>query len=255
MRREKGRFLTRYDKVQKAEPTEVVSNLNGSLYVVIFNAREDRHSHDVRLVYHSLIDVGISNTNISVLEGDGMTKNRFVDKPATIRSLDSVIDSIRQKANSNDRLLVYVTNHGNYVNGQSCVEAHYGTIWEKYFEQMMQDLPVNFGLFYFAQCHAGGFAERMGYGRNIGMSIVNRTELSHGFYKEGNAFTRHLFPKILRERVTIEEAFNYATNKNTALWRRATLFLAPPYTETPQLRWQNADPSQLYLGSTSPSKK
>ena len=41
MRREKGRFWTRYDKVQQAEPTEAVSNLDGSLYAVLFNANEN----------------------------------------------------------------------------------------------------------------------------------------------------------------------------------------------------------------------
>jgi hypothetical protein len=58
MRREKGRIWTRYDKVQQAEPTEVVSNLDGSLYAVLFNSNEGRHSHDLRLVYHSLINAG-----------------------------------------------------------------------------------------------------------------------------------------------------------------------------------------------------
>ena len=139
MKREKGRFWTKYDKVQQAEPTEVVSNLDGSLYAILFNANEGAHSHDLRLVYHSLIDAGVSDADISVLEGDGRTKNRFVDKSATTRNLDSVVDSIRQKATPNDRLLVYVTNHGFLENGQCNVKSYDGTIWEKDFEQMMQE--------------------------------------------------------------------------------------------------------------------
>ena len=262
MKREKGRFWTRYDEVQQAEPTEEVSNLDGSLYAVLFNANEGPHSHDLRLVYHSLIDAGVSDVDISVLEGDGRTQNRFVDEPATTRNLDFVVDSIRQKATPNDRLLVYVTNHGGLVNGQCNVEAYDGTIWEKDFEQMMQDLPTNFGLFYFAQCHSGGFVERMGYGRNIGMSNALREEKSNGqskfgpFKLRGNHFTHYLFPRILKNGITIEQGFDRAVKRDTSKLR----ILTEPINfnmgvETPQLRYQNADPSQLYLGSTSPSKK
>ncbi len=259
MRKEKGRIWTRYDKVQQAKPTEVVSNLDGSLYAILFNANEGPHSHDLKLVYHSLIDAGVSDADISVLEGDGMTQNRFVNKSATARNLNSVVDSIRQKATPNDRLLVYVTNNGNLVNGQCNVKVYDGTIWEKDFEQMMQDLPANFGLFYFAQCYSGGFAERMGYGKNIGMSNASRQEVSWGNFDKNvaNIFTHHLFPRIL-EGDTIEEAFDYAVRKDTSLIRRKFLIDASAVTlstVTPQLRWQNADPSQLYLGSTSPSKK
>lgn len=267
MRVESDRGETKFDKVQQAEPTEIVSNLDGSLYVVLFNANEGRHSYDLRQVYHSLIDTGVSDADISVLEGDGRTQNRFVDKPATTRGLDSVVDSIRQKASPNDKLLVYVTNHGNLVNGQCNVKTYDGTIWEKDFEQMMQDLPTNFGLFYFAQCHSGGFAERMGYGRNIGMSNADRNGESNGNIQVGAYFTHFLFPNILVPGKNIETAFDEAVFEDTSRTRMNEFGRIEgkiyPYKEDeigsaleiPQLRWQNADPSQLYLGSTSPSKK
>lgn len=251
MRRENGRFWTKYDKVQQAEPTEVVSNLDGSLYAVLFNANEGRHSNDLRLVYHSLIDVGVSDQNISILEGEGRTQNRFVDKPATIRGLESAVDSIRQKANPNDRLLIHVTNEGYLVNGQCTFKAYDGTISEKDFEEMVQDLPVNFGLFYFAQCHSGGFAERMGYGRNIGMSNTDKEGFSYGQRDLGADFTHFLFPTILRA-IPIEESFDYAVKADTAFLKRQKRRWKDKKDkgETPQLRWQNADPSQLYLIST-----
>lgn len=247
MKREKGRFWTRYDKVQQAEPTGSVSNLDGSLYAVLFNANEGRHSRDLRLVYHSLIDAGVSDVDISVLEGDGITKNRFVNRSATILNLESTVDSIRQEVTANDRLLVYVTNHGNLVNGQCKLAAYDGTIWEKDFEKMMQDLPVNFGLFYFAQCSSGGFAERMGYGRNIGMSNAARGEISYGNDGIGAQFTHWLFPRILGEDVVIEKAFDKSIMRDTCWGIDPINFFLK---ETPQLRWQNADPSQLCLNPT-----
>ena len=114
MRRKKGRFWTKYDNVQQAEPNEVISNLDGSLYAILFNANEGPHSRDLRLVYGSLIDAGVSDSDIFVLEADGRTQNRFVDAPATIRSLESTVNSIRRKANPSDRLFVYITNHGDF---------------------------------------------------------------------------------------------------------------------------------------------
>ena len=125
------RFQIRCDKTRQAESTEIISNLDGSLYSILFNANEDRHSYDMRRVYSSLINAGVGDSHISALEGDGKTRNRFVNKSATIENLYSAIDSVRQKANSNDRLLVYVTNHGFLKNGQSVVSAHDGFIWER----------------------------------------------------------------------------------------------------------------------------
>ena len=134
---------------------------------------------------------------------------------------------------------------------------------------MTQYLPVNFGLFYFAQCFSGGFAERMGYGRNIGMSTADREKGSFGSFRRGvgNYFTQFLFPRVLDGGVTIETAFDEAVYENTSLKRmngygRKQGLIYPLKKdivgfgiETPQLRWQDADPSQLYLGSSSPSKK
>jgi len=258
----------RCDKIQQAEQTEIVQNLDGELYAVLFNANDGSHSNDIRRVYYSLMDAGASDSNILVLEGDGSTRNRFVDGPATIKSLDEAFDLIRQTAKPNDRLLSYVTNHGNIAYGQSYFNAHDGTIWEGDFEKITSNLPVNLGLFYFAQCNSGGFAERMGYGRNIGMSSASREENSHGGLainratKEeiksrsvGNYFSQFLFPEIMGKGKTIESAFDEAVFEDTSderlngigrkegfMYNDGSLGL-----ETPQLRWQNADPSKLCL--------
>ncbi|MEA3514440.1 MAG: C13 family peptidase [Nanoarchaeota archaeon] len=260
MRKEKGKFWTKYKKIQQAESTEKVQNLDGTLYAVLFNAKKGRHSYDIQLMYNSLIYAGVSDLDISVLEGDGRTKNRFVNKSATIKNLDSVVDSIRQRANLNDRLLIYVANKGYLVNKQCNVESYDGFIYEKDFEQIMQDLPVNFGFFYFAQCHSGGFAERMGYGRNIGMSNANREEKSYGHVDNVGAYFSHfLFSNILNPKKTIEQAFDEAVYETTSIERINNIGLKEGFMypcperikseglETPQLRWQNADPSRVYM--------
>lgn len=249
MRREKGGFWTKYDKVQQAEPTEVVSNQNGALYAVLFNADEGPYSDDLIITHNHLVKAGIPDSDIFCLEGDGRTNNRFVKMPATIKSLDSTIDSIRQKAKSNDKLLVFVTNHGGPYNGQSYFLTHGNVgLLEKDFEEMMQDIPVNFGLFYFSQCHSGGFAERMGCGKNIGLSSSTKEEETGSL--GGQLYTQSLFKRILKPGIDIETAFDQATSYRATLPYRLTGIYV-----NPQLRWQNADPSQLYLGSTSSSKK
>ena len=272
IRWEKTKFWTRHEKVQQAEPTEDVSNLDGRLHAVLFNAIKGRFSIELANVYDALIYAGASDSDISILQDDGKpaiirssgTQNRFVDGPATLGGLESAVDSIRQRANSNDRLFVYVTNEGNLVNFQSLVKSCNGSISEKQFEQIMQDLPVNFGLFYFTQCFGGGFAERMGYGRNIGMSIASRNETSRasGDSSVGNYFTYRLLDFIAKPGVTIGSAFDSTVN-NTYCETCRKIFeidngdpfwMLPPMTplqEVPQLRWQNADPSQLYLGQNA----
>lgn len=247
MRREKGRFWTRYDKVQQKESVGEVSNLDGSLYAILFNAVEGRHTAGIAHVYNSLIDRYTSRENIFIMQEWG---EKDIMR-ASAWHLKYVVDSIKERANKNDRLLVYLTNHGHIHNGHCFVRTTDGEMSEKEFEKIMQDLPVNFALFYFSQCHAGGFAERMGYGRNIGIANVAREENAVSNYFSGNSFTNSLFPRILEEGVSIENAFDSAVLQSTFL--SPNRILHGP--ETPQLRWQDADPSQLYLGSTSPSKK
>ena len=198
-----------YEKIQQAQPTEIIQNLDGTLYAILFNANECRHSYDMQETYYALLHAGISDSDIAVLEGDGKTQNRFVDAPATAKNLESEIDKIRKKADSNDRLLVYVTNHGKLINGQCNFDTYDGVVWENDFEKMAQDIPVNFGVFYFAQCHSGGFAERMGYGKNIGMSSTNREKTSQGRQNGiGAYFTYRLFDSIMVPDMTIENAFD-----------------------------------------------
>jgi hypothetical protein len=251
----KARFWTAYDKVQQEEKTDIINNLKGKLYAVLFNGNEGRHSYDVGLTYTSLINSGVDDKDIGVLEGDGKTKNRFVDRPATVKDLECMVDKVRQKSTTNDRLLVYVTNHGILENGQCGVQAHDGIMWEKDFEKIMQDIPVNFGVYYFSQCFSGGFAERMGYENNIGISSTNKKTPAYGTGKKtGSDFTNYLFPNILKSDHTIEEAFDKAVKCDTWLWYGA---LCPGCinSEIPQLRYQNAIPSELFLGSLFTKEK
>jgi hypothetical protein len=157
-----------------------------------------------------------------------------------------------------------MTNHGSLVNGRCNIKTYDGLIWEKEFEEIMRDLPVNFGLFYFAQCHAGGFAERMGYGRNIGMSNASRNEKSIGLWKRdiGVYFTYNLFPGILYK--SIETAFDRAVFLETGILKKLSTVKPTDYDYpilsrhsiiTPQLRWQNANPLKLNLGNTINYKK
>lgn len=240
----------RYEKVQQGAPTEPVTNLDGSLYVVLFNAHEGKFSHDIRWAYRVLADSGVPRKNICVLEGNDALDNSYVGGPATLGGLDSAFDSIRQNATKNDRLLVYVTNDGALINSQSVIASADGTITEGDFQRVAQDLPVNLGLFYFSQCHSGGFAERMGYGRNIGVSSVAKNEIKISFKGHVDNFTRSFLPAVTGAGSTIESAFQFASDK-TASPLRKLLVLSPAilFRETPQLRYQNADPSQLYLGS------
>lgn len=100
----------------------------------------------------------------------------------------------------------------------------------------------------------------MGYGRNIGMSNANRKEKSYGHMDNVGAYFSHfLFSNILNPKKTIEQAFDEAVYETTSIERINNIGLKEGFmypcseriksegSETPQLRWQNADPSRLYL--------
>lgn len=244
------------DKIQQAEQTESVQNLEGELYAVLFNANTGADSYDLAHAYYDLTDAGVPKANIISLEAEGRGRNRFIDDSATRQNLELAFDIVRKSAGPNDRLFSYVTNHGTLHNGKCYFNTYDGKISERDFEKMTADLPINFGLFYFAQCFSGGFAERMGYGRNIGMSNVSREENAYG--RElwpGAYFTQFLFPGITEKGKTIETAFNEAVFEDTSDERvngigKKDGLLYPVggiALETPQLRWQNADPSKLCL--------
>ena len=135
----------------------------------------------------------------------------------------------------------------------------------------MQNLPVNFALFYFSQCKSGDFAKKMGDTNYIGLSSVNEKESSWSkpeYFGPGNFFTRFLIPNILDPKMSIEQAFDKTISKYNFLTRlyfgiskkegyffptmnksEREFVLSP---QTPQLKWQNANPSQLYLNYNSP---
>lgn len=246
LRRETKRFWTRNDKIQQAKQTEVVNNLDGSLYAILFNASTWRGDlMDLGLAYNSLIEANTLDEDILLL---GNFSN--ADYPATTNCLDSAINRVRQVAKPNDRLLIYITTHGSFTNGKCSFKTNDGRIGEEDYEKMIQDLPVNFTLSYFAQCYSGGFAERVGYGKNIGMSSAARNETSFGRKSEiGAYFSPPLFRTFLKTNTTIEKAFDSAVLSDTLLFWGG-LF----NRKIPQLRWQNADPSKLYLGTRNLKK-
>ncbi|MGV8162071.1 MAG: hypothetical protein ACP5N2_01915 [Candidatus Nanoarchaeia archaeon] len=274
MRTEKGRFWTRYDKVARNASAKDVNNKIGSLYAVLFNAQAGPHHEDIAKAFNSLKNAGVSNSNIFYMENKGnLDKNIY---PATAESLDSVISTIKQIATSNDRLLVFTTGYGFLDKGLSTLETHNGKLNEQEYQEILKDLPFNFVVSYSAQNDSRGFAERMSEGKYIGISSVKKGEEAIGTQKhpikrmvaadekieykftQAVNFTHFLIPELLNPGVTIEQAFDRAVYENTSFLRVALGIgqhdtLGPMHPvhygkETPQLIWQNADPSKLYLG-------
>lgn len=250
MREEQKNFWYKYEKKQQEIKQEEIINKKGKLYSVLFNANEDStgSSQSIRYIYNKLLASNNKDEDIFVLEGDGKTKNRFVNQPATLKSLDSVINNIRNKSTSDDKLLVYVTNHGFLKNGLSYVRAYDSNISEKDFQSLMEDIPNNYGVFHFTQCFSGGFAQRMGYNNNIGISNASKEQWSIGLKKHPDINTYFLYKNIFKPNISIENAFTKASKIETGFWLRGIYKLIGNST-TPQLRWQNADPSKLFLNN------
>jgi len=211
MGRERGRIRTRFDKVQQAEATEKIVNLQGSLYALLFDGYVEQKSIESALAYQSLIKSGVDKSQILFLKGDG---TRSPDhRSATLDNLELAVDSLKHIAKPDDRLLFYFASHGNVIDREYYFESYDGIVWEKDLAQMMRGLSVNFSLFYFSQCYGGQFAERIGFGRNIGLSAVSRREKSWAHRGIGRYFTNNLFSKLLKDNVSIEQAFDWAAKE------------------------------------------
>ena len=250
----KKKLFTNSDKIEQEHPTQVINNLDGELYAILFKGPFPEFYNDFGLVYDSLLNSRVPDSNIILLDS---CVNRNRGYPATLEGIEDAVNSLREKVKTNDRFFFHTITHGDYRNKQAYFCGENSKIFEKDFEKIMQDLPFNFSLFYFAQCYSGPFAERMGYGSNIGMSnAAKRKSVSKRDFQKWSSndfFTKHLFPGLLKKGKTIEHGFDDASWKmhNLPYFLLGLIYppsiLPNPAWQKPQLRWQNADPSKLHL--------
>ncbi|MDD5192492.1 MAG: hypothetical protein PHH54_06435 [Candidatus Nanoarchaeia archaeon] len=210
-----------------------IENVPGNLYAILLNAYPREHSQNITINYLGLLNQGVNKNNIFVLEGEGI--GLCVDLPATRAGLETAISSIKDKIKSNDRLYFHVTNHGGInEKGLSEVNLYNDKIDEADFSRLVRDINCNFGVFYFSQCHSGGFAETIARENEdfIGISNARKSRLSRR--REVTVFTPPLINKLFETGTTVWDAFLDAADKTDP-------------EDSPQLYFRNANPMKLSL--------
>lgn len=258
------------EQIQQGQQIERIVEKNGRKYAVLINAtNESRFVEDIRFAHSALQSIRFQSNDIYVLNGDEV-KEPFVDYPATKENLKRVLHELEEKITPNDKLFFYVTNDGGFIGGkaifprlingrltfwkgsESTFRLSDGYITESEFEKMMQNIHPNYIVMYFSQCYGGGFAERLGKGRVIAISNARRSlayggehSFDYNFFvalsgrdEKGNPIDADLDGDGL---VSIKKVFDYSVKND----KYANPKWYHNFKETPQLRWQNTDPSKF----------
>lgn len=221
--------FVRSEKIPSAK-IEQVNNKKGNVYALLINGKETDilkkiggtdFSRDVKNVHQTLENAGVNAEQIYVLDG----------KPATLENLEYVIDDLSKKITKKDVLILYVTNHGDKTGriipvGESLMTLSDYELNETELETMLNKLHPKYSILAFTQCFSGGFAERLGNGNRIAIANSKSSRASKGGGKEplSQYFFPALFDQLPEERklidknrdnnISVEEAFDYAVNKD-----------------------------------------
>ena len=261
MRTETSRFWKRYDKIQQAESTSQIVDKAGKLYALLIGGEDDgTESIPLQRAYDTLVQSGVNQ--IRVLESNQSDK-----LGASKVNLERALSGIRGSISPDDRMFFYLSGHGCFLEDGSpgFLLPQGEMVAPTEFKEMARDIPYNVGVFYFGSCLGGAFAEVMGYANNIGISPVQQSVREEGESYEaatrrakkkgatnyshpqkGDHFANELFYYLFERKSSIEEAFDRSASRNASLWSGGDPDACPGRI-TPQLRWQNADPSELHL--------
>lgn len=272
-------FFKRSEKISCGK-VEEASKKKGKVYALLVNGR-DNNNHDILAkrdfhknvteVHNTLKNARITDEQIYILESLETIISEAKDTGqinihenlsyATLKNLDFAINDINKKITPNDIFILYVTNHGTRVNGESVMCLANGYMFESDLENLLSKLHPNYSLMVFTQCYSGGFAKRFGKGRNISIATCEPNKESYNTGEEPIA--RYFFPALFgngKEKkeadknkdgnVSVDEAFDYVTVKDAHSDWKHTVFLGNPHN-TYQLRY-GIDPKTItfYQDST-----
>lgn len=177
-----------------------------------FFRRSIRNTSD--LVYKTLKENGYEDENLYLLEGKKGPKERFAchSLPSSKKHLREVLNHLYRDVGPEDTFFMYVLTHGGTTGivlpiGQSTLLLDRGSVREKELEELLSDLHPNHSLTYFNSCYSGGFAQRLGKGRNIAISTSRKHKVTSNYVgpeikqQQGNYasnFTLNFFSALRR---------------------------------------------------------
>jgi len=221
------------------------------------------------LVYKALRENGYEDDNLYLLEGKKSPSERFAcnSLPSSKKHLREVLDHLYGDIASEDTFFMYVLNHGGTTGiilpiGQSTFSLDSGSVREKELEELLSDLHPDHSLTYFNSCFSGGFARRLGKGRNIAISTSRKDKITSGYVgpdiekQQGgyvsnftlNFFSglRQQFPRGDRIELkdgSIDGVFDFAAERA----QQADKYLGPLSKNTPHLVYGRINPKDVRL--------
>jgi len=142
-----------------------------------------------KLVYDALVSRGYDKDNLFVLEGKKKPTNRFDCHmlPYDKAHIGKVLEHLAKEIKEDDVFFMYVLTHGYKTHpiplmygGQSTLITFDDEFWikEKELEERLSDIHPNYSVTFFNSCFGGGFAKRLGKGRNIGISVSRADKIT-----------------------------------------------------------------------------
>lgn len=230
-----------------------------------------RHVENLELAYTTLRGLGFEEDKIFVLDDDDSNSDVYpLYKRTTKKNVKSTLEELAGKVDSNDTFLLYTTNHGNYnaislgskTNGGAKGErvsnlsmANGEDLYSTELAEYLKGINPEVGILVFDQCHSGGFAERLGKGKFVGIAPVGvvpnhpieeetmRNSWPQAFW---NAYAEKKGDLDSNGRVDLQEAFDYAKKNDINCYEDSPLFRLDGYTHKPILK-TDLDASKIFL--------
>jgi hypothetical protein len=241
-------------------------------------------SKAVKKYYSQLINAGIDSSNIYALTYATDSCN-FLYAQASCDNFDKSFSELEKKITEKDVLFILLETHGvqrtqteleyikeheqsrknkthnieekdKTISGARIGAKDKETIGSTYLKANIESLKCLYFVVISDLCTPFNFLEDLS--KNNGISISSTNPHSHCF---GTIFTDYFFEAIVKtnkidekiqidenydDQITIQELFEYAAHKEELIFKYSKTLYSQNNT-TPQLYWQNADPSKLTL--------
>ena len=214
------------------------------------------------LVYRALKDRSYNDDNLYIL-GEKEYLKEGLDchiLPSSKKQLVEVLQHLYKDVSCDDSFFMYIFNHGFKTGGilpigQSVFSLDEGIVREEELEELLSDLHPNYSITYFNNCFSGGFALRLGKGRNIAISTSKKSKVTLGRCRTeespgiSSLFT-HFFYSSSKD-ASIDEAFDFATLKQVefilGLFKRREIIKRIRQKQTPHLVYGKINPRSVKL--------
>lgn len=220
-------------------------------------------------LYSLMTNNGVLPKNICVIDYSGENKGKGINFQANNLGLERAINYLSKTVNTNDILLSHVTNHGMKQGGLLPLGkslmlvnnslTHPCMISDETYSGLMKRINSKHKIMTFGQCYSGGFADKIGKDKDIGIS-GNRSSRIRSCFSEDDFISKSFYPSIFGQvnesqrreidknangRIDVREAFEYAAKQD--FFANSYMSLTP-FKNTPQMFYgNNVNPSGLSL--------